>query len=186
MNSVHTYRESTNINDFVNFGKLDGELGSCKVNDIISTIQYACMKFGFDHSEIVYNFKALTDIVDLVERRRIYFWIYHKTIMGELNEMSLLCFWILKFKPFYSLSHPDIDYSVIFAMFIFTNIITYVAGKNNYKPHITVDVFERIRHAFIYQDISKESIMTLAIAVAGVDDNKLIDGGHDRQAEQIL
>jgi hypothetical protein len=177
LNTVHSENESTNIEDFPFYGNLDREIGCYKVKAIIKMIEYSCKQFGFEHGEFVYNYKALTDLVDLVERRRLYFWIYHRTIMGELNEMSLVCFWILKFKPFYRVTRLDVDYSVIFAMYIFTNIVTYVAGRNNYKPHITIDIFERIRHAFMYQDLSKESIMTFAISIAGVDDNKLA-GSH--------
>jgi hypothetical protein len=134
MKPKNTSGESTDVKDFLFFGALDKDLGSCKVNDLMTSINYACDKLGIDSSKFVFNHKAMTDIVDLVERERVYFWIFHKTIMGELNEISLICYWILKFRPFYSLSNPDIDYSVIVSMFLFTNIVTYVSGKDNYIP----------------------------------------------------
>lgn len=149
------------------FGELDSKTMDCKVVDILEPLEYACSKLGLIWHDIGYDKQSLLGIIDLIERRRVYFWVYHEIEMGELSEISLLCFWILKFSPFHNIKKPSVNVNLIFTLYLFTNIVTYISSRKGKVPNVTINVFERIVHAFKYQDLSKESIMVLAESLAG-------------------
>jgi hypothetical protein len=104
-------------------------------------------------SDIQVNSKSIAQIIDKVEKRRIYFHIFHNGMkMGELNEFSLYCFWILKLCPF---KHSSIDNSELNAKIslrLFIDVIHSIASRQKKKAN----------YSFRYRDLSKESIMLLA------------------------
>ena len=112
-----------------------------------------------------YSEEVLIEIFERVEKRRLYFHVfYNKCDMSELNEVSLICFWIAKLHPFH---HPAIDSSKLntkIALCMFIEIIQIYlglekAGQSRKVPeHFIKDLF----YGFLYRDISKESLMLLA------------------------
>ena len=63
---------------------------------------------------------VMMEIYERIEKRRVYFHVfYNKCKMGELNEGSLMCFWILKLMPFshesFAICEPLVR--VVFAVF---------------------------------------------------------------------
>ena len=48
---------------------------------------------------------CVLNIIDLVERRRVYFHVFHGINMSEWNEAALYCFWIAKLQPFIEIRH---------------------------------------------------------------------------------
>jgi hypothetical protein len=105
---------------------------------------------------------VLIEICDRVEKRRVYFHVfYNKCKMGELNEGSLMCFWILKLMPF---SHKDIpanELNAKIALYLLNNVLIYYAKKYNRKVNISTSLYKNIYYSFRFRDISKESIMAL-------------------------
>jgi hypothetical protein len=83
-------------------------------------------------------------------------------IMGELNESSLYCYWILKFKPFFDVNKPDEELNLKFSLLIFFYTILHVAARRKKKVHVSTDMFNHIKYAFQYRELSKEAIMALA------------------------
>jgi len=107
--------------------------------------------------------EVLYDIFNRVEMRRIYFYIFHKgTDMGELNEGSLLCFWILKLMPFEHEDFPNITLNVKIASCIFINMLKYVGRKRGRRVNVKGGTIDYLTYAFMYRDLSKEAIMALA------------------------
>lgn len=127
-------------------------------------------------SDIQFSRKTMYEIFNRIEKRRVYFHIYHKGMkMGEIHEGALLCFWILKLMPFRATN--DIANSLLntrIAFIIFINMLYYVSSKENQKrekegktrPKTKVNIKEKqiddIMYAFQYRDLSKEAIMAMA------------------------
>jgi len=106
--------------------------------------------------------EALYEIITRVEMRRVYFHIYHPIEMGELNEGSLICFWILKLMPFKheTISTPVLNAKIAYTLF--NNMLAYVAAKTDRKVNVKRDLMMNTLYAFRYRDLSKEAIMALA------------------------
>ena len=132
------------------------------------TVLCAKMKFYLKDFEINHGLSGiypdpsvLVKTCDRIEKRRIYFHIYYNGCrMGELNEASLMCFWILKLMPF---SHKDIptnELNAKIALYLLYNAVIYHARK--YNKGANVSLSENLYYAFLYRDLSKEAIMALA------------------------
>ena len=96
-----------------------------------------------------------------IEKRRVYFHIYHRMEMGEINEGALICFWILKLMPF---RHEDITNSLLntkIAYTVFVNLLKYVASKTKRHVNVKAMLMNNLLYAFQYRDLSKEAIMAL-------------------------
>jgi hypothetical protein len=116
-------------------------------------------------SDLKINRSTLIDIFDRIEKRRVYFHIYHNNMkMGELNECALLCFWILKLMPFRVENMPNSAINARIAYVIFMRILHYEADKYNPKRKVNIKskLMDETLYAFRYRDLSKEAIMALA------------------------
>lgn len=106
---------------------------------------------------------VLYEIIERVEKRRVYFHIFYNGCkMGELNEAALLCFWILKLTPFFSASIAASALNAKIAIFIFINVLTYTAAGTGKKLNLSKQIISDLYYTFCYRDISKEAIMILA------------------------
>jgi len=127
-------------------------------------------------SDVHASRKTLYEIFNRIEKRRVYFHIYHKGMkMGEVYEGALLCFWILKLMPFRTTKDiPNSLFNTRIAFIVFMNMLYYVASKENQKreqegktkPRTKVNIQDKlmndILYAFQYRDLSKEAIMAMA------------------------
>ena len=149
--------------EFPQFTSLD----SSSVNKLLSKIPLYLQNIKTilgikDLNELIVDQEALYEIISRVEKRRVYFHIYHHIEMGELNEGALICFWILKLTPF---KHETISTNLLNAKIantIFIKMLSYVAVKTNRKVNIKEELMKNTFYAFRYRDLSKESIMALA------------------------
>jgi len=112
--------------------------------------------------DIITDTSVVSEICDRIEKRRIYFHVFYNGCkMGELNEGSLMCFWILKLMPF---SHSCISANELnarIALHLFYRMLLYVA-KNKQKRINHTSLNNELLYAFRYRDLSKEAIMALA------------------------
>jgi len=126
-------------------------------------------------SDVQFSRETMYEIFNRIEKRRVYFHIYHNGMkMGEIHEGALLCFWILKLMPFRAANIATSLFNTRIAFIIFMNMLYYVSSKENQKrekegktrPKTKVNVREKqmddIMYAFQYRDLSKEAIMALA------------------------
>ena len=113
--------------------------------------------------EFYYDDNALFEVLNRVEMRRIYFHVFHNGIeMGELNEGSLLCFWILKLMPFQHKTTSTRVLNVKIALCLFCNMLQYVASRQGKVVNKSKDLWQKLAYAFQYRDLSKEALMMLA------------------------
>ncbi|GHV20852.1 hypothetical protein FACS189494_05380 [Spirochaetia bacterium] len=124
--------------------------------------------------EITYNNDALAEIINRVEKRRIYFWIYYESELNELNEIALFCYWMVKLKPFYKKDDQCIN-EKIGLFYFFHRLEKYIRDKNakidNEKEklvlRISVRIIKVLSYDLRYREISKEALMTFAEALTG-------------------
>jgi len=129
---------------------------------------------------IRFSAETLIEILDRIEKRRVYFHVFYKKCkMGELNEGALLSFWIAKLQPFYHI-HPDdnlrknsADLNAHIATYIFQKTICLYCERENERRikegkkkmkerEVPPHAVESLLYSFTYRDISKESLMLLA------------------------
>jgi len=158
---------STNPDDFPIFGTMPKSDYMKETADFISMFEYFAPTVGVKWENVRYNKAYISEIIDLIQRRRVYFHIYHNIEMGELNEGSLICFWIMKLKPFHDALNPDIELNLIFALALFTRTVMYTAKMWNKPAHITEQIIKHLRHAFTYRDLSKEAFMAIGESLIG-------------------
>ena len=116
-----------------------------------------------DHIKIDTSMDIMYEIIERIEKRRIYFHIYYNGCkMGELNEGALMCFWIIKLNPFHLDGIANNILNSKIALCLFMNVLHYHTQKENIKLNITEDMVNDIYYAFRFRDLSKESIMILA------------------------
>ena len=123
---------------------------------------------GQDAHNIDYNKDSLFEIIDRVDKRKVYFRVFYKKVtsgMSELNEAALYCFWILKFAPFFNTTAPNMLINVDFAVHFFLKCIKYYSIKRGKNLVLTDNYVDDIKYAFKFRDISKESIMAIAEAL---------------------
>jgi hypothetical protein len=116
-----------------------------------------------DHKKIDTSMDTMYEIIERIEKRRIYFHIYYNGCkMGELNEGALMCFWIIKLTPFHFNGISNNILNAKIALCLFLNVLHYHTQKENIKLNITEKMVNDIYYAFRFRDLSKEAIMILA------------------------
>ena len=116
-----------------------------------------------DHKKIYTSMDTMYEIIERIEKRRIYFHIYYSGCkMGELNEGALMCFWIIKLTSFNFDGIPNNILNAKIALCLFLNVLHYYTQKENIKLNITEKMVNDIYYAFRFRDLSKEAIMLLA------------------------
>jgi len=111
--------------------------------------------------------ECVIDIIDLVEKRRVYFHIFHGIEMSEWNEAALYCFWILKLQPFYEIPLGNIparqsnEVNTNIAIRLMRRTIARIKEDTKNKKFNKGSIFSNVKHAFRYRDMSKEAIMAL-------------------------
>ena len=149
--------------DFPVFSHIDKSTIDQMAAKIVSLLGNLSAVLGIDTTEIIRSDDVLIEVIERVEKRRVYFHVYYDGCeMGELNEGALLCFWIVKLHPFY---HPDINSNTLnakIAICLFTNAIYYHSEKTKKDRRIPEHFINDLFYSLVYRDISKESLMILA------------------------
>jgi len=124
----------------------------------------------FDTTKIIAEKQALQEIIERVEKRRLYFHIFYDGCkMGELNEGALVCFWILKLHPFFYAGMPSNELNAKIALCLLTNTIYYYLNKSSKKKAIiSQQTIKDLYYTFRFRDLSKEAIMITAESLAGL------------------
>jgi hypothetical protein len=159
-------KKSCNPADYPEFGKLPEEIVERKIRNLIQWI------WGKEApNDIIYEPSVLVRIVDMVERRRVYFHVYHGIDMGEWNEISLYCFWITKLQPFHKVfpkspKIPNMESNEINARVVYrllNNAVPMIIEKmsEDDKSKLKTNYRKNMIHAFRHRDISKESFMAI-------------------------
>jgi hypothetical protein len=118
-------------------------------------------------NRITMSLPVMIEIIERVEKRRIYLHIFHdKCKMGELNEASLICFWMLKLSPFFCPGIEANELNAKIALCFLTNIVYYCRIKTSgKKAAISQQLLKEAYYAFRFRDLSKEAIMLLTTSL---------------------
>jgi hypothetical protein len=115
-----------------------------------------------DHKKIDTSMDTMYEIIERIEKRRIYFHVYYNGCKrGEVNEGALMCFWIIKLNPFHLNGISNNVLNAKIALCLFLNVLHYHNQKENIKLNITEKMVNDIYYAFRFRDLSKEAIMIL-------------------------
>jgi len=121
-----------------------------------------------DLPDLQVDAKCIAQIIDKVEKRRVYFHIFHNGMeMGELNEFSLYCFWIIKLSPFKHQSVQNNELNAKIAIKLLINAIRKIADKEKKTINISIETIQTIYYAFRYRDLSKEAVMVISKSLVG-------------------
>jgi hypothetical protein len=103
-------------------------------------------------------------ILEQIEKRRVYFHIFNEYDMGELDESVLMSFWIVKLQPFFTVNNniPSNELNAKIAIFLLNKTLSFVATKTEKQNRITGKVVQDLYYSFRFRDISKESLILLA------------------------
>jgi hypothetical protein len=155
--------KTTRAEDFPVFGSLDKRVFEQMLHKIEGNLSNLSDVLKFDTSKIIISMRVISEIIERVEKRRVYFHVFYDGCkMGELNEGALFCYWILKLHPF---SCPGSDTNVLnakIALCLFTNTIYYYQRSSNKPlPVISQQYLKDIYYSFRYRDLSKEALMMM-------------------------
>jgi hypothetical protein len=134
------------------------------VHSMIEKLNRYLSGFPYSHAinDITANMNIIYEIAERIEKRRVYFHIFYDVNMNELNETSLLCFWILKLHPFFSNSVQTDILNAKIAVYLFFTAASYSANATNKHINMADRLVENIYYAFRFRDLSKEAIMAIA------------------------
>jgi hypothetical protein len=149
--------------DFPEFESLDATDMESIYNGFCYVIKsIAAKRLDIDINKLLISKPVIYDIIERVEKRRVYFHIFHKGMeMGELNECSLYCFWLLKLCPFYYEDAKNGEINQVLAFYIFVSILSSIAKLRGKTFILTKEKYSNLYYAFRYRDLSKEAIMAL-------------------------
>ncbi|GHT86710.1 hypothetical protein FACS1894137_12660 [Spirochaetia bacterium] len=159
--------ESNNPEDFPIFKHLDQATIIKMLRKIESFLGNLSVMLNIETTKIGISMPIMTELIERVEKRRIYFHIFHdRCKMGELNEGALICFWVLKLHPFFCKGMETSELNAKIALCYLTNIVYYCQGKDfGKRTAIPAKLLKEIYYSFKYRDMSKEAIMLLATSL---------------------
>jgi len=154
--------------DFPIFGEWSFDTYYPRRDDFLRLFKDISEELGVDWDSVEVNENSVFDIIDMVQKRRVYFHVYHNGMeMGELNEACLICFWVLKLSPFCCTTDYDYNLNLLYALGLFTRAVNYEAKRKKEEPKMTRDVVLHLKHTFSRRDLSKEAIMAIARCMVG-------------------
>ena len=95
------------LDQYTPYVPLDSGEWPVKLGELANIFTRYLDTVGIDKNDVGVNKDNIFEIIERVEKRRVYFKIFHKIDMSERNEASLYCFWILKLAPFTNLKNPN-------------------------------------------------------------------------------
>jgi len=119
----------------------------------------------FACDDVVCRKEVMFEIIERVEKRRIYFRVFHGLTLSEQNEIALYCFWTAKLAPFFDHKRPDRPINAVFAAFMFLRMINNTGCRTRRPVLIDGKYVENLIYAFLYRDLSKEAVMAMADAL---------------------
>ena len=104
---------------YTTYVPLDRIEWTTKVRELAKCFRLYLALVDIDQNDVIVNMDNILEIIDRVEKRRVYFKVFYDKEMSEKNEASLYCFWILKLAPFTNTKNPNHRISIAFATFLF-------------------------------------------------------------------
>jgi hypothetical protein len=148
--------------DFPVFGSLDKQTFERMFRKVKGYLRNLAGVLKFDTSKILVSTQVMIEIIERVEKRRVYFHVFYDGCkMGELNEGALFCYWILKLHPF---SCSGVDSNILnakIALCLFINTVYYYSNTKKKTIGISPQYLNDVYYSFRYRDLSKEALMMM-------------------------
>lgn len=118
-------------------------------------------------SDLSCNFVSLSEMIVRIDKRKDYFSIFHdNTSMNEVKEVSLMTYWVIKFRPFsfkdYSVNINCPYINELVAAFLLLSIIkSETLQKKRIVFPVSSEYVSKLLYALRFWDLSKESIMLI-------------------------
>jgi len=139
-----------------------------KATEIVALFESYMKEVGIAEHDIRCSAHSLCDIIDRVDKRKVYFRVFYDKVkegMSERNEAALYCFWVLKLAPFFDNTCPNTEININFAAWLLLASIKHSCSKDGITINLPDKYVSNLKYAFRFRDISKESIMALAETV---------------------
>lgn len=157
------------LNDKIEYVPMDEPSLRLKVERLISIFEKYWEQQKIEE-EVSVQRTLLPTIFTRVDKREGYFAVYHnQTSINEIKQAALVCYWILRFRPFLvSSRNPEISKRTCrinegFAMFYLLGTIRQSAKARNHVFTRPSDaLINELRYAFSYWDLSKEAVILIA------------------------
>ncbi|MCL2689861.1 MAG: hypothetical protein FWE57_08465 [Chitinispirillia bacterium] len=130
-------------------------------------LKSSSVKLGFSQSKI-------NDVIKRLHQREAYYKYYHNFNINQVKKISIVAYWILKYKPFraenWTLSQDvnvHIAYRLIFYISIGYANFEYTKKYGNAEiklsaKRVTANIENDLLHALSEHDITKEALMILS------------------------
>ncbi len=151
-----------------------------KMNKIQEIVDEFLMRTNFKRSDIEFNDALIAKIAVRVDQRSDYFVYFHSTInengniivdkMSEYKQEALLCFWLIKYKPFriknketelvyYKHNHCTINEAIAAYIFVSHVVNSGNITKEQQEYYLSMDYLSDLFYKFMHHDISKEAMI---------------------------
>jgi Glu-tRNA(Gln) amidotransferase subunit E-like FAD-binding protein len=156
--------ESCDPSDYPRFGKLSEKTIKEKAGKLLKWLWDS--DTDIPRNRLSVSDDCIENIIDLVERRRVYLYVFHGIEMSEWNEIALYCFWINKLHPFFEIPQSKKiaiqvnDINARIAVRMLRHTIARIRRANN-KPKIGYVNLNNLLHTFRFRDLSKEAVMSI-------------------------
>ena len=172
--------DRNNITKDTIYNPMDSAVATDEMNKVIRLLQGFLELSKLSMEDIRINDALVLKSVIRIDQRSDYFTYFHSEIdkegkviideMSQYKQIALLCFWIIKYKPF-SIKDDlkELDYysqnkcmvNESFAAYLF---ITYICNskmvnRKQEKYYMSRDYLKDLCYKFMHHDISKESMI---------------------------
>ena len=156
------------------YSEIDMEIASKEAERINSLFDNFLLSNGFHNLTYIVNNTDLLLIVRKVDQRKHYFKEFHNLDMSELKEISLICFWLTKFRVYRVENQEDdsINDSINekFCVYLIIHTIRSLLKTLN-KPddslnYLSKEYIYQLVYSLRFRDLSKEALILLTETIA--------------------
>jgi hypothetical protein len=155
------------------YRKTDENTALTEVDRINGLFNRFLFSNGYNNLTFTYNSSDLLSVIRKVDQRKHYFKEFHNIAMSELKEISLLCFWLIKFKPYRiendnDFLHDSINEKFCVYLIIYTirNILRLNKLDESPINYFSEEYIYELTYSLKFRDISKEALILMVETIA--------------------
>ena len=173
LNKVVQLSQKDNPISFPQYADLSVDEAKTQVNKMIglwnSFVRMNDPTLGNDQVDV--NKRNLFEIVERVNKRKYHYYIYHNmSELSEVRETALLCFWIIKLKPFTVLNENSKlrdSANEYFSVYLILSILQFLTLRLGKEFEIPSDSFIKDTvYILKYREMSKEAMILFVSSIA--------------------
>ena len=152
---------------------IDENKASDEVNRLNGLFDKFLISNGINNLTFLVRTIDLLIIITKVDQRKHYFKVFHNIDMSELKEVSLICYWLIRFKPYYEKSDSSsINDSLNekFCVYLIIHAIRCILQSKSLDESpidkLSKEYIYELTYTFKFRDISKEAMITIVETIA--------------------